>query len=178
MRVLVVVVSFVLMALVERRVRPVGHQRRAPFLGPAADAVAKDTIGTGRTRARRTVAIDRTAASLGGAALALVVGVCVLLGTGLASAERRLDKAKIRQLGTCRWVVEHQNVVITGATGTGKTYLAMAAAVNALLKNQVERVILGRIQQVPIIHQPSLRYLDAVGLDQFLDRPRAARWER
>lgn len=49
-------------------------------------------------------------------------------------AERRLDKAKIRQLGTCRWVVEHQNVVITGATGTGKTYLACALAHQACLR--------------------------------------------
>ena len=37
---------------------------------------------------------------------------------------RELDKAQIRQLATCRWVVEHQNVQITGATGTGKTYIA------------------------------------------------------
>jgi DNA replication protein DnaC len=28
----------------------------------------------------------------------------------------------------CRWVHEHQNVVITGMTGTGKTYMACALA--------------------------------------------------
>lgn len=75
MSALVVVTSFVLVALVEHRVRPVGRRRRAPSPGPAADAAAGGTIGTGRTPARRIVAIDRTAASLGGAALALVVGV-------------------------------------------------------------------------------------------------------
>jgi hypothetical protein len=32
-----------------------------------------------------------------------------------------LTRAQIRQLATCRWVVEHQNVLVTGATGTGKT---------------------------------------------------------
>jgi DNA replication protein DnaC len=41
---------------------------------------------------------------------------------------RELDRAQIRQLATCRWVVEHQNVLVTGATGTGKTYVACAFA--------------------------------------------------
>jgi DNA replication protein DnaC len=41
---------------------------------------------------------------------------------------RELDKAVVRQLASCRFVHEHQNVVITGATGTGKTYLACALA--------------------------------------------------
>jgi phosphate starvation-inducible PhoH-like protein len=38
----------------------------------------------------------------------------------------------------------HPVVFGIGPAGTGKTYLAMAAAVNALLKNEVERVILTR----------------------------------
>src|SRR5712691_7239370 len=33
--------------------------------------------------------------------------------------ERQLDKAVVRQLATCRWVQEHQTVIVTGATGTG-----------------------------------------------------------
>lgn len=44
------------------------------------------------------------------------------------SARRELDKSIIHQLATCRWVQEHQNVVVTGATGTGKTYVACALA--------------------------------------------------
>jgi DNA replication protein DnaC len=47
------------------------------------------------------------------------------------SPKRELDKAVIRQLASCRWVQEHQNVLITGATGTGKTYLACALAQQA-----------------------------------------------
>jgi DNA replication protein DnaC len=43
-------------------------------------------------------------------------------------ARRELDKAVIRQLATCRWVVEHQAVLITGATGTGKSFVACALA--------------------------------------------------
>jgi DNA replication protein DnaC len=32
-------------------------------------------------------------------------------------ARRELDKAVIRQLATCRWVQEHHNVILVGATG-------------------------------------------------------------
>jgi DNA replication protein DnaC len=49
-------------------------------------------------------------------------------------ARRELEKAVIRQLATCRWIEEHQNVVITGATGTGKTYVACALAQQACRK--------------------------------------------
>lgn len=47
------------------------------------------------------------------------------------SARRELDRAVIRQLSTCLWVQEHHNVVITGMTGTGKTYLSCALAQQA-----------------------------------------------
>jgi len=40
--------------------------------------------------------------------------------------ERKLDKAVVRQLATGRWIEAHHNVVITGATGVGKTYVACA----------------------------------------------------
>ena len=43
-------------------------------------------------------------------------------------AKRRLDKAVVRQLTSCRWVAETQHVTVTGATGTGKTYVACALA--------------------------------------------------
>ena len=37
----------------------------------------------------------------------------------------------VRQLATCRWVQEHQNVLITGMTGVGKTYVACALTQHA-----------------------------------------------
>ena len=42
--------------------------------------------------------------------------------------KRQLNRAVVRQLATCRWVREHQQVLISGATGTGKTYVACALA--------------------------------------------------
>jgi DNA replication protein DnaC len=42
------------------------------------------------------------------------------------SAKRELDRALVRQLTTGRWIVEHQNVIVTGATGVGKTYFGCA----------------------------------------------------
>ena len=44
---------------------------------------------------------------------------------------RELDQALLRQLATGRWVAEHHNVLITGATGVGKTYVACALAQHA-----------------------------------------------
>lgn len=51
-------------------------------------------------------------------------------------ADRNLDKAQIARLATCNYISEHHNVMLLGATGSGKTYLAcalgMAAARNFL----------------------------------------------
>jgi len=47
---------------------------------------------------------------------------------------RELDKAQVRQLASCRWVQEQQNVVITGPTGVGKTFVACALAQQACRK--------------------------------------------
>jgi len=42
------------------------------------------------------------------------------------SPARGVDKATVRQLGSCAWIGEHLNVLITGLTGVGKSYLACA----------------------------------------------------
>ena len=49
-------------------------------------------------------------------------------------ARRKLDKAVIRGLASCAWIQEHHNVVITGPTGVGKTYIACALAQQACRK--------------------------------------------
>ncbi len=44
---------------------------------------------------------------------------------------RGLDKSLIVGLASCRWVSEHLNVLITGPTGVGKTWIACALAQKA-----------------------------------------------
>jgi len=39
---------------------------------------------------------------------------------------RKLDKSLMAQLASCQWIRQHQNLVLTGATGCGKTWLACA----------------------------------------------------
>jgi DNA replication protein DnaC len=47
---------------------------------------------------------------------------------------RELDKTLVRQMASCKWVHEHQTVIVTGATGTGKTYVACAFTQQACRK--------------------------------------------
>jgi DNA replication protein DnaC len=39
---------------------------------------------------------------------------------------RGLDKALVTSLATCQWIRDHRNVLITGPTGVGKTWIACA----------------------------------------------------
>ena len=39
---------------------------------------------------------------------------------------RRLNRQQLMSLGTCAWLVEHHNLILTGPTGIGKSYLACA----------------------------------------------------
>ena len=44
---------------------------------------------------------------------------------------RKLNRALIERLATCKYITEHRNLFITGATGNGKTYLACAFGMEA-----------------------------------------------
>ena len=46
-------------------------------------------------------------------------------------ADRKLDKAQILRLGSCNYVQEGHNIIILGATGSGKTYLSNAFGIAA-----------------------------------------------
>lgn len=43
-----------------------------------------------------------------------------------ASAQKGIDPGMLRQLASCTWTREHLNVLISGLTGVGKSYLACA----------------------------------------------------
>ena len=55
------------------------------------------------------------------------------------SIERGLDKNKIDALLTMRWMEEHQNIIITGAAGCGKTFLACALVNQACINGRTAR---------------------------------------
>lgn len=42
------------------------------------------------------------------------------------SLKRNLSKQQLLRLVECRWIEQHQDIVITGPTGSGKSYLASA----------------------------------------------------
>ena len=47
-------------------------------------------------------------------------------------SDRNLDKAQIARLASCHYIEEHHNVMLLGATGSGKTYLACALGMAAV----------------------------------------------
>lgn len=49
-------------------------------------------------------------------------------------ADRNLDKVQIARLASCDYITERRNVMLLGATGSGKTYLACALGMSAVRK--------------------------------------------
>jgi DNA replication protein DnaC len=47
-------------------------------------------------------------------------------------ARRGLDRGVLLALAECGWIREHHNLLITGSTGVGKSYLACALRTSAL----------------------------------------------
>ena len=46
---------------------------------------------------------------------------------------RGLDRATVQRIATCQWLKTHHNLIITGKTGVGKTFLACAFAHKACM---------------------------------------------
>lgn len=68
---------------------------------------------------------------------------------------RGLDRSQIAELLTCRWIERHEDVVMTGATGTGKTWLACALAMQAARQGQTVRYArtAALLEDVQLAHQ-------------------------
>ena len=52
---------------------------------------------------------------------------------------RQLDRALVHKLADCHWAAEHLNLLITGPTGVGKSYLACALAQKACREGYTAR---------------------------------------
>jgi DNA replication protein DnaC len=74
----------------------------------------------------------------------------------VADATRGLDKAVLRSLGTCSWVRAKQNVIVIGATGVGKSFLACALA-NTACRHGL-RALYVRVPR--LVHQLSVARAD------------------
>lgn len=48
------------------------------------------------------------------------------------SDSRQLNPALFEQLSTCQFIENHRNIIIQGATGTGKSFIANALCINAI----------------------------------------------
>jgi DNA replication protein DnaC len=96
-------------------------------------------------------------------------------------APRSLDRALIRELAQSRWVDAHQSVLIVGATGLGKTYIACALAEAAIRKGHtalymrfprmVDELAVARVDgRMPRLLMNWAR-LDVLVLDDFAMQP-------
>ena len=55
--------------------------------------------------------------------------------------KRGLDKKEIINLLSCQWIVNHQNIILSGKTGSGKTWLSCALSHKACLEGFSVRFI-------------------------------------
>ncbi len=69
---------------------------------------------------------------------------------------RGLAKKTVLGLATCKWIELHQNIVITGMTGVGKTYVACALAQQACRRGY--RVLYRRVSR--LFHELALAHAD------------------
>ena len=58
---------------------------------------------------------------------------------------RKLNKALIERLARCEYIAEARNIFITGATGSGKTYLACALGMEAYKRYYSVKYVVYRI---------------------------------
>lgn len=73
---------------------------------------------------------------------------------------RNLDAKLLRSLASCTWIQQHHNLIITGPTGVGKTYLGCAFAHQACRQGYTARYSqTSRLLQELLIAKADGRYL-------------------
>lgn len=90
---------------------------------------------------------------------------------------RKLDATTIERLATCQWIDEGKNLLITGMTSSGKTYLSNALCVAALRQLKTVRYIRAnilmleleqaRLKSEYLQYVTSLAKLDLLAIDDF-----------
>lgn len=74
---------------------------------------------------------------------------------------RSLDRSVVMSLASCNWIAKHRNCLITGPTGTGKSYLACALANKACREGYSTRYVrMSRLLGDLIIARKDGSYLD------------------
>lgn len=99
----------------------------------------------------------------------------------LCDAARGLDRAQLRDLTSCQWVKSHHNIVILGATGVGKSFLASALAQAACrqglralfvrVSRLLEQLAIARASADYTATLARLAKIDVLVLDDFLLAP-------
>lgn len=91
--------------------------------------------------------------------------------------ERRLDTDAIEVLATCEWIDQRKNLLITGPTSSGKSYLANALCASALRRFRTVRYVkastlMGELERARLQERyldlvQSLAKLDLLAIDDF-----------
>ena len=91
--------------------------------------------------------------------------------------ERQLDTQTIEQLSTCHWIEEGKNLIVTGSSASGKTYLINAFCVTAMKQSKSVKYIKAntlmsemeqaRIKSTNLGYLNKLTRLDLLVIDDF-----------
>jgi len=99
------------------------------------------------------------------------------LDESLYDPARKLDTVTIERLSNCHWVDEGKNLLITGMTSSGKTYLANALCIVDLHQSKTVRYIRANTLMLELEHErlkntyleaiTALNKLDLLAIDDF-----------
>ena len=91
--------------------------------------------------------------------------------------ERQLDTQTIERLSTCHWIEEGKNLIVTGSSASGKTYLINAFCVTAMKQSKSVKYIKAntlmsemeqaRIKSTNLDYLNRLTKLDLLVIDDF-----------